>query len=119
MPENRVAERVVLIVIGHVRHIMTSSPVLLKTHCVGERCTLREIDVQSRAQNYSRLCSLEDRREREGGASSGVVLVTLPWFKITRSVSKSPRLAEQCEVNNHSLTIRNHKFIHFQYKTKE
>ncbi|GFW91985.1 uncharacterized protein TNCV_2152651 [Trichonephila clavipes] len=27
----------------------------------------------------------------------------LPWFKITRSVSKSPRVAEQCDVNIHSL----------------
>ncbi|GFV16708.1 hypothetical protein TNCV_4418951 [Trichonephila clavipes] len=26
-----------------------------------------------------------------------------PWFKITRSVSKSPRVAEQCDVNIHSL----------------
>ncbi|GFW60876.1 hypothetical protein TNCV_4870891 [Trichonephila clavipes] len=37
-------------------------------------------------------------------ASSGVVLVTLPWFKITRSVAKTPRVAEQCDVNIHSLT---------------
>ncbi|GFX06434.1 hypothetical protein TNCV_2939621 [Trichonephila clavipes] len=26
-----------------------------------------------------------------------------PWFKITKSVSKSPRVAEQCDVNIHSL----------------
>ncbi|GFX86134.1 hypothetical protein TNCV_2560161 [Trichonephila clavipes] len=26
-----------------------------------------------------------------------------PWFKITRSVSKSTRVAEQCDVNVHSL----------------
>ncbi|GFT49360.1 hypothetical protein TNCV_4583291 [Trichonephila clavipes] len=41
---------------------------------------------------------------RRRGASSGVVLVTCPWFKITRSIAKSPRVAEQCDVNIHSLT---------------
>ncbi|GFV78825.1 hypothetical protein TNCV_4079251 [Trichonephila clavipes] len=40
----------------------------------------------------------------KGVASSGVVLVTSPWFKITRSVAKSPHVAEQCDVSIHSLT---------------
>ncbi|GFU49897.1 reverse transcriptase [Trichonephila clavipes] len=31
------------------------------------------------------------------GASSGAVLVTWPWFKITKPVAKSPRVAEHCE----------------------
>ncbi|GFV60643.1 hypothetical protein TNCV_45951 [Trichonephila clavipes] len=30
----------------------------------------------------------------DGGAGSGVVVVTWPWFKITRSVTKSYRVAE-------------------------
>ncbi|GFV76655.1 hypothetical protein TNCV_4728751 [Trichonephila clavipes] len=37
-------------------------------------------------------------------ASSGVVHVTRPWFKITWSVAISLRVAEQCDVNIHSLT---------------
>ncbi|GFV51671.1 neuroendocrine convertase 1 [Trichonephila clavipes] len=32
------------------------------------------------------------------GAISGVVLITWPWFKIPRSMAKSPRVAEQCDV---------------------
>ncbi|GFW61450.1 hypothetical protein TNCV_346981 [Trichonephila clavipes] len=47
----------------------------------------------------SRWCGVVVRR---GGASSGVVHVTLPWFKITLSVAKSPRVAEQCDINIHS-----------------
>ncbi|GFS86366.1 transposable element Tcb1 transposase [Trichonephila clavipes] len=50
-------------------HIMSSSPVPLKTHPVGERCTLN----LSRAEMFSRRCGVVVRR---GGASSGVVLVT-------------------------------------------
>ncbi|GFW91784.1 uncharacterized protein TNCV_3400441 [Trichonephila clavipes] len=42
-------------------------------------------------------------REDESGASSGVVHVTLPWFKITWSVTKSSRVAEQCDVNIQSI----------------
>ncbi|GFS65693.1 hypothetical protein TNCV_3853431 [Trichonephila clavipes] len=38
----------------------------------------------------------------EEGASSGVVHVTGSWFKIAWSVAKSPRVAEQCDVNIHS-----------------
>ncbi|GFS81170.1 uncharacterized protein TNCV_1224191 [Trichonephila clavipes] len=79
----------------HDRHVMSSSPVPLKTRLVGERCTLN----LSRAQTSSRWCGVVVRRE---GASSGVVLITWPGFKITRSVAKSPRVAEQCAVNLHS-----------------
>ncbi|GFX08406.1 DDE_3 domain-containing protein [Trichonephila clavipes] len=43
-------------------------------------------------------------RKGERGASSGVILVTSSWFKNTRSVAKSPRVAEQCDVNIHSLS---------------
>ncbi|GFV67725.1 uncharacterized protein TNCV_4624051 [Trichonephila clavipes] len=75
---------------------MSSSPVPLKTRRVGQRCTLN----LSRAQTSSCWCGVVVRRE---GASSGVVLVTSPWFKITRSVAKSRRVAEQCDVNIHSL----------------
>ncbi|GFU46900.1 hypothetical protein TNCV_4699621, partial [Trichonephila clavipes] len=31
---------------------------------------------------------------RGGGARAGVVLVTWPWLKMTRSVTKSPSVAE-------------------------
>ncbi|GFX41738.1 hypothetical protein TNCV_388511 [Trichonephila clavipes] len=49
--------------------VTISSPVPLKTHRVGERCTLNP----SRAQTSSLWCDMVVRR---GGASSGVVLVT-------------------------------------------
>ncbi|GFV59607.1 hypothetical protein TNCV_228481 [Trichonephila clavipes] len=46
-------------------------------------------------------CSVVVRR---GSASSGVVHVTWPCFKITWSVAKNPRVTEQCDVSIHSLT---------------
>ncbi|GFU88591.1 hypothetical protein TNCV_4442681 [Trichonephila clavipes] len=49
--------------------VTSSSPVPLKTRCVGERCTLNV----SRAQSSFRWCSVVVRR---GVASSGVILVT-------------------------------------------
>ncbi|GFW48435.1 hypothetical protein TNCV_1109951 [Trichonephila clavipes] len=42
--------------------------------------------------------------EIKSGVTSGVVLVTWPCFKITRSVVKNSRVAEQCDVNIGSLT---------------
>ncbi|GFY36607.1 uncharacterized protein TNCV_28121 [Trichonephila clavipes] len=53
----------------HGRHVMSSNPVPLKNHRVGQRCTLN----LSRAEMSSRWCGVEVRR---GGASSGVVHVT-------------------------------------------
>ncbi|GFW39704.1 hypothetical protein TNCV_3188751 [Trichonephila clavipes] len=53
----------------HGRHIMSSSPVTLNTHHVGEQCTLN----LSRAQTSSHWCVVVVQR---GGASSGVVRVT-------------------------------------------
>ncbi|GFS55293.1 uncharacterized protein TNCV_1626331 [Trichonephila clavipes] len=76
--------------------VLSSSPVPLKTRRVRKRCTLN----LSRAETSSRWCGVVDRR---GGASSGVVLVTSPRFKMMRSVTKSSRVAEQCNVNIHSL----------------
>ncbi|GFW14412.1 uncharacterized protein TNCV_410951 [Trichonephila clavipes] len=70
----------------------------LKTHRVGQRCTLN----LSRAETSSRWCGVVVRR---GGASSGVVHVTGPWLKITWSVAKSPRVAEQCDVNIQSIKL--------------
>ncbi|GFT96619.1 uncharacterized protein TNCV_5022601 [Trichonephila clavipes] len=49
--------------------VTSSSPVPLKTRCVGQRCTLN----LSRAEMSSRWCGVVVRR---GGASSGVVHVT-------------------------------------------
>ncbi|GFW41927.1 uncharacterized protein TNCV_6361 [Trichonephila clavipes] len=53
----------------HGRHVMSSSPVPLKTCRVGQRCTLNV----SRAETSSRWCGVVVRRE---GASSGVIHVT-------------------------------------------
>ncbi|GFW21836.1 DUF1758 domain-containing protein [Trichonephila clavipes] len=77
--------------------VTSSSPVPLKTRHVGQRCTLN----LSRAEMSSRWCSVVVRR---GGVSSGVVHVTSPWFKITWSVAKSPRIAEQCDINIQSIS---------------
>ncbi|GFW29331.1 uncharacterized protein TNCV_742731 [Trichonephila clavipes] len=73
--------------------VMNSSPVPLKTCRIWGRCTLN----LSRAQTSS--------------CWSGVVVKRgqikyhplQPWFKITRSISKSHRVTEQCDVNIHSL----------------
>ncbi|GFS68485.1 hypothetical protein TNCV_4584151 [Trichonephila clavipes] len=51
------------------RHVMSSSPVPLKTSRVGQRCTLN----LSRTQASSRWCGVDVKR---GGASSSVVHVT-------------------------------------------
>ncbi|GFV11709.1 uncharacterized protein TNCV_976981 [Trichonephila clavipes] len=54
---------------NHGRHVMSSSPVPLKTRRVGQRCTLN----LSRPETFSRWCGVVVRR---GGTSSGVVHVT-------------------------------------------
>ncbi|GFX65138.1 uncharacterized protein TNCV_4820291 [Trichonephila clavipes] len=46
-------------VLYHGRHVMSSSPVLLKTHRVGQRCTLN----LSRAETSFRWCGVVLRRE--------------------------------------------------------
>ncbi|GFV59841.1 hypothetical protein TNCV_4739691 [Trichonephila clavipes] len=56
-------------VLDHGRHVMSTSPVPLKTRRVRQRCTLN----LSRAQTSSRWCG---RVVRRGGASLGVVHVT-------------------------------------------
>ncbi|GFT91325.1 hypothetical protein TNCV_2169081 [Trichonephila clavipes] len=58
----------------------------------------RRVDKGRCTLNPSRL-----ERPQERGASSGVVHATRPWFKITWSVAKSPRVAEQCDVNIQSI----------------
>ncbi|GFU52358.1 hypothetical protein TNCV_3958731 [Trichonephila clavipes] len=59
----------VIKVSDHDKHVMTSSPVPLKTRRLGQRCTLN----LSKAVTSSRWCGVVVRR---GGASSGVVHVT-------------------------------------------
>ncbi|GFU80351.1 hypothetical protein TNCV_3521251 [Trichonephila clavipes] len=74
---------------------MSSSLVPLKTRRGrGGRCTLN-LSLLKRPS-----VGVEVRRR---DASSGVILVARLWFKSTRSVTKSPRVAEQCDVNIHSL----------------
>ncbi|GFV69401.1 uncharacterized protein TNCV_2778161 [Trichonephila clavipes] len=53
----------------HDRHVMSSSPVPLKTHHVRQRCTLN----LSRAETSFRWCGVVVRRR---GGSSGVIHVT-------------------------------------------
>ncbi|GFT49081.1 hypothetical protein TNCV_3261921 [Trichonephila clavipes] len=75
--------------------VTSSSSVPPKIHHIGERSTV----YLSRAQTSFRGVVV-----RRGNASTGVVLVTWQGFKITRSVTKSPREAKQCDVNIHSLS---------------
>ncbi|GFY32194.1 uncharacterized protein TNCV_3557021 [Trichonephila clavipes] len=77
--------------------VLSLSPVPLKNRRVGQRCTLN----LSRAETSSRWCGVVVKR---GGANSGVVHVTLPWFKITSSVTKRPRVPEECDVNIQSIS---------------
>ncbi|GFX85887.1 uncharacterized protein TNCV_2472891 [Trichonephila clavipes] len=76
--------------------VTSSIPVPLKTRRVDQRCTLN----LSRAETSTRWSGVV---VGEGGASSGVVYVTSPWFKITWSVAKSPRVAERCGINIQSI----------------
>ncbi|GFX29559.1 hypothetical protein TNCV_4776311 [Trichonephila clavipes] len=62
----------------------------------GQRCTLN----LSRAETSFRWRGVVVRR---GSVNSGVVHVTCPWFKITWSVAKSPRVPKQCYVNIQSI----------------
>ncbi|GFU18494.1 hypothetical protein TNCV_3787541 [Trichonephila clavipes] len=66
-----------------------------KTHRVGQRCTLN----LSRAEISSRWCGVVVRR----GFQLRCRPRHLTIFKISRSITKSPRVAEQCDVNIHSL----------------
>ncbi|GFV89886.1 uncharacterized protein TNCV_4691151 [Trichonephila clavipes] len=75
---------------------MSSSLVPLKIRRVGERCTL----ILSKAQTSFYWCGVVVSR---GGANLGIVVVTRLWFKMMRSVVKSPQVDEQCDVNIHSI----------------
>ncbi|GFT84801.1 hypothetical protein TNCV_2767871 [Trichonephila clavipes] len=69
---------------------MSSSPVPLKTCRVGKRCTLN----LPRAHTSSRWCGVVVRRERR--RQLRLCPHHLTMVQITRSVTKSPRVAEQC-----------------------
>ncbi|GFX87992.1 uncharacterized protein TNCV_4374561 [Trichonephila clavipes] len=73
-----------------------SSPVPLKTRRVGQRCTLN----LSRAETSSRWCGVVVRR---AGCQLRCRPRHLTMVKITWSVAKSPRVAEQCDVNIQSI----------------
>ncbi|GFX17805.1 DUF4817 domain-containing protein [Trichonephila clavipes] len=77
--------------------VACSSPVPLKTHRVGQRCTLN----LSRAQTPSLWCGWKLGEECQLRCRPRR---TTTWFKVTMSITKSPRVAEQCDVNIRSLT---------------
>ncbi|GFX95015.1 uncharacterized protein TNCV_3046471 [Trichonephila clavipes] len=79
--------------------VTSSSPVPLKTCYGGQRCTLN----LSRAETSSRWCGVVVRE----GYQLRCVHVTSLWFKITWSIAKGPRVAEQCDVNVQSITLVN------------
>ncbi|GFW78997.1 uncharacterized protein TNCV_214301 [Trichonephila clavipes] len=85
----------------HGRHVMSSSPVPLKTRRVGERCTLN----LSRAQTFSRWGGVVVRR--------GECQLRFRPHHVTmvRNDAKSPRVAEQCDFNIHSLTPQRGKRV--------
>ncbi|GFY18484.1 uncharacterized protein TNCV_2397111 [Trichonephila clavipes] len=74
-----------------------SNPVPLKTRRVGQRCTLN----LSRAETFSRWCGVVVRR---GGVPAQVSSTSLDHGSKLRGPSpKSPRVAEQCDVNIQSI----------------
>ncbi|GFT97482.1 uncharacterized protein TNCV_386641 [Trichonephila clavipes] len=99
--------------LDHGRHVMSSSPVSLKTRRERQRCTLN----LSIAETSSGWCGVVVKRS---SSSSGFAHVTWTWFKITWSVTKSCRVAEQCDVNMHSLTRapcrKQYDFVRFHPK---
>ncbi|GFU75027.1 hypothetical protein TNCV_3752781 [Trichonephila clavipes] len=66
------------------QRVMSSIPLPLKIRRVGKRCTLN-IYLELKRPPVGVVWQLG-----EGGDSSSVVHATRPWFKITRSVAKSP-----------------------------
>ncbi|GFW54553.1 general transcription factor II-I repeat domain-containing protein 2A [Trichonephila clavipes] len=73
--------------------VTSSSPVPLKSRRVGQRCTLN----LSRAETSSRWCGVVVRR---AGASSGVIHVTWPWFKITGPSPKALVSTKKIDINS-------------------
>ncbi|GFX39479.1 hypothetical protein TNCV_2668411 [Trichonephila clavipes] len=100
--EKRGGNRPVVNVSKHDRRAVSSSPVPLNTSRIRVRFSLNISGTQMSTHWFGVVV-------RSRGAISGVVLVTRPWFKITRSVAKSPRAAEQCDVIIHSLTLNEKK----------
>ncbi|GFW04983.1 uncharacterized protein TNCV_597771 [Trichonephila clavipes] len=76
--------------------VTSSIPVPLKTRRVGQRCTLN----LSRAETSSRWCGVV---VRERGCQLRCRPRHLTMVQITWSVAKSPRVAEQCDVNLKSI----------------
>ncbi|GFW27655.1 uncharacterized protein TNCV_765371 [Trichonephila clavipes] len=79
--------------------VMGSSPVSLKTRRVGQRCTLN----LSRAETSSHWCGVVVRR----GGQAQVSSTSLDHGSKLRGPSpKSPRVAEQCDVNIQSINLQ-------------
>ncbi|GFT50458.1 uncharacterized protein TNCV_1314271 [Trichonephila clavipes] len=99
LPQRRGCGSPVVKVSNHGRHVGSSIQVPLKTR-VGQRCTLN----LSRAETSSRWCGVVVRR----GVPAQVSSTSLDHgSKITWSVAKSPRVAEQCDVNINSTQLPN------------
>ncbi|GFX08668.1 uncharacterized protein TNCV_61951 [Trichonephila clavipes] len=79
--------------------VTSSSPVPLKTRRVGQRCTLN----LSRAETSSRWCGVVVRRGRCQLRCRPRHLTMVQNYVVR--VAKRPRVAEQCDVNLHSLTL--------------
>ncbi|GFU52591.1 uncharacterized protein TNCV_617071 [Trichonephila clavipes] len=77
--------------------VTSSIPVPLKTRRVGKRCTLN----LSRAQTSSCWSGVVVKRGQLKYRPRHLTMAQN--YIYTRSVSKSPRVAEQCDVNIHSL----------------
>ncbi|GFU26093.1 uncharacterized protein TNCV_5105491 [Trichonephila clavipes] len=78
----------------HARHVMSSSPVPLKTRRVGQRCTLN----LPRAKTSYHWCGVVVRRE---GASSGAIHVTMVQNYVIHSMLTKYRMIkfiDFCEV---------------------
>ncbi|GFT71433.1 hypothetical protein TNCV_971031 [Trichonephila clavipes] len=95
------------------KHSLRAQAQLMRTETVETfelvKVKQKLLDIRERKENA------RGARAGERGTSSGVVLVTRPWFKIMRTVAKTPRVAEQCDVNISSLPQANSDHLQNSY----
>ncbi|GFV49870.1 hypothetical protein TNCV_1391521 [Trichonephila clavipes] len=79
-------------------------------HIFKHPCLLRDSNPVPKAQQKALLTAIPDGWQAQTSSSwcgvvdsSSVVLLTRSWFRMTRSIVKSPHVAQQCDVNIHSL----------------
>ncbi|GFV88572.1 uncharacterized protein TNCV_1243821 [Trichonephila clavipes] len=98
----------------HGRHVMSSSPVPLKTRRVGQRCTLN----LSRAQTFSRWCGVEFHAEIVVVAIGGVAIY-LPFGEFRRAKSYCHLYGVQGQRHAYSLPLATMNFVGLDLTTSD